>query len=161
MPNLFMEHDLNLAMLYINLRQQVESSQMQLAWQNTRMLELQNLGVQPDAHIAITRNSNTRKAFVEYTAARTSSEEITSKLDKYQSLFERLSPRAIWWMTKDKSTCEWITSIASKHSCGQYLMIAPYQDRTDLLTAPLWVSPVAEGLHAFVKLSISNRVNLT
>ena len=59
-PMLMMNHDLTLSQLYVNAVVECRKYQLALEWQNSRMLELQGLGVQPDGWLKVAANPRHR-----------------------------------------------------------------------------------------------------
>lgn len=96
---IMMGHELTLSELYIEAAILCESRGWTLRWKNTRMLELRELGIQPDAHLKITGEGFERKAFIEFTGVVPNDKELKEKLRGYKPLVEATRTPIIWLTT--------------------------------------------------------------
>ena len=101
-PLLMMHHELTLSQIYTDSRCECDANGVQFEWRNTRMLEMLNLGVQPDAFIKVTR-STSKSAFIEYTDALPKSHELQRKIEGYQSLPTAVQLPILWFVSKESS----------------------------------------------------------
>jgi hypothetical protein len=127
-------HDLTVAKLYVSARLQAQKLGLQMDWRNARMLELDKLGVQPDAWICVSRpqkSTTSVEAYIEFTAQITSRAEIEKKVSQYGGL-EKIN---VLWFTTSKYKERLISEVASG-SFGVGLI----DDAKDWLTAPMWWS---------------------
>ena len=132
--SLMVRHELALSSLYVSAIMQCLQFGWQLVWQNTRMLELQRLGVQPDAYF----QAYNRKAFIEFTAVLPSRSEMQRKLDGYLPLLEQRGGVPILWFTTSKAKLEYLFKTAKGWLYQDYILFGLIEDNNEFLTKPIW-----------------------
>jgi hypothetical protein len=147
-----MEHETTLGNIYTALRVQATKYGLKYAWKNTRMLELENWKVQPDAWLKVKREEKSYSAFVEFTDVLPTNEEMTGKLDGYADLYERIEPAPILWFTTSRTKVNWIRKKITQSPYAPYILVGLIEDVNKFLTAPMWWS-VEDKQVSFVRVS--------
>jgi hypothetical protein len=138
-PMLMMEHELTLARLYVNARLECAGYGWELTWKNARMLELEQLGMQPDAWLAVSSGDKGRQAFLEFTAAMPSASELSGKLERYQAYWERTQdPTAVLWLTTSKRKAQRLLEGIRGCPYRDYFLVGLIEDAGTFLTRRMW-----------------------
>ena len=137
-PMMFMQHELTISRLYVNA--QLESRQLGigLEWKNARMLELEKLGVQPDAWIQVQRGVKSKQAFLEFTAAFPTVAELRGKLAAYEELFLRSQPVQVLWFTTSPAKATRLKACIREVDWHDYFCVALIDEASHFLTRPIW-----------------------
>ncbi|MBC7255924.1 MAG: replication-relaxation family protein [Chloroflexi bacterium] len=146
-PFLMMRHELSLSQLYVNATLECRRHGWQLYWENSRMLELRRLGVQPDAFLRV----GERAAFLEFTAALPTREEMARKMAGYERLLEEVEGRAVvLWLTTSGAKMGQLWQGISKSLYPDYFLLGLIEEAGEFLTRPIWRWCRAEGKVAFL-----------
>jgi hypothetical protein len=139
-PALMMEHELTLARLYVNARLECAHHGWELTWKNARMLELEKLGMQPDAWLSVGHGEKQRQAFLEFTAAMPSASELTGKLERYQAYWERTQDAtAVLWLTTSKRKAQRLLEGIRGCPYRDYFLVGLIEDASLFLTRRMWL----------------------
>jgi hypothetical protein len=133
-----LEHDLTLARIYTAAVKQCRRHHYRLSWMNTRMLELAQLGVQPDAHIHVAGAIGVQEAFVEYTDVVPHFEALTHRLRAYRALWEREHPIPILWFAATRAKLEQLAQVVHSYIYRDYIAVASIQDVNCFITGKVW-----------------------
>ncbi len=108
-PFLMMRHELTLSDLYVSAVLECRKYDWSLTWKNSRMLEMQKLGVQPDAYLKVQGKNGSQEAFLEFTAVLPTKTDLIARLRAYEGLYERMGRTIpILWLTTTRSKLEWL-----------------------------------------------------
>lgn len=130
---LYLDHDIAISSLYVDLKFEAKDHGWRIEWRNARQLELRKLGVQPDAYFRVKGASGGKEAFIEFTAVLPSPSEMKRKLEGYQTLWAKLRPIPVLWLTTTKSK---LNSLANQ--AGEGVLLGLYEDKARLLTGTIW-----------------------
>jgi hypothetical protein len=138
-PQLMMEHELTLAHLYVNARLECRRHGWELAWKNTRMLELDKLGIEPDAWLDVACGSRHHEAFLEFTAAMPVASELSGKLSRYQAYWERTQHRAaVLWLTTTGAKANRLLEGIRASEYRDCFLVGLIEDAGSFLTRRMW-----------------------
>jgi DNA-binding Lrp family transcriptional regulator len=149
-PTLFMDHDLALSGLYVRARQDCVAHGYEYTWRNTRMLELEDLGVQPDAWVRIARGGGSKAAYIEFTAQMPSAAEMNGKLAGYEALFEKAGPTQVLWFTTSRNKQGRLRDRIMGNQYRGFFSLGLIEDARQFLTRPIWWWSESEELVCFV-----------
>lgn len=138
LPSLMMSHELTLSGLYVSAVMQCCSHNLNLEWQNARLLELAKLGVQPDAYLRVSGDAVKRRGLIEFTAVLPSKSEMGKKLAGYKSLLEQRGGVPILWFTTSKSKLEYLLKATKGWLYQDYILFGLIEDCSEFLTKPIW-----------------------
>jgi hypothetical protein len=138
-PALMMRHELTVSRLYVEARLEAARHGWELDWRNARMLELESLGIQPDAWLQVSHRGNAREAFLEFTAAMPSAAELNGKLEGYQRLWERTQrPCAVLWFTTSRVKANRLLEGTRSSLFRDCFLVGLIEDARGFLTRPMW-----------------------
>jgi hypothetical protein len=138
-PGLMMAHDLALSELYVEARLETEGYGWALSWRNARMLELEQLGVQPDAWLLVSSGAGQQEAYLEFTAAMPSAAEISDKLEGYRAHWERSKrPCAVLWLASAQPHAASILETVRTGAYGDCFLVGLIDDARGFLTRRMW-----------------------
>lgn len=140
MPTQFLEHELTLSRLYVEAKVECSSRGWTMEWKNTRMLELEGLHMEPDAHIAVSGMGKI-EAYLEFTHQITGRHVIISKLNAYTG-------KSVLWFTNSEA------KVKTLQNCGVYAVTTV---QPNWLTAPIW--NIGDTKNSWIR-PRTNRVNL-
>ena len=149
-PTLFMEHDLALSRVYVKARLECQAQGYRYEWKNTRMLELEDLGVQPDAWIRLARGQGSKAAFIEFTAQMPDAGEMAAKLAGYEALFDREGPTQVLWFTTSRNKRQRLRDRIMGNPYRGFFCLGLLEEASGFLTRPIWWWSEAEEPVAFV-----------
>ena len=139
-PALMMRHDLTLSRLYVNTRLECRRYGWDLSWKNARLLELEKLGIQPDAWLGVSHKGRTREAFLEFTAAMPNARELSGKLAGYHALWDRArQPVAVLWLTTSRGKANRLLGAIRKKDYRDYYFVGLIEAARSFLTAKMWL----------------------
>ena len=145
-PFLMMRHELTIAKLYVNARQECEKRGWSLRWRNTRMLELQKLAVQPDAWLEVSHGESCRLAYLEFTAVMPDQKELLAKVRAYQALWDKTGdPTPLLWLTTSRNKANHLREAAEQCDYRDYFLVGLLEDAGEFLTKPIWRWSEAPG----------------
>ena len=137
-PALMMGHDLALSQLYVNAALECRQRGWSLEWENTRMIELRRLGVQPDAYLRVTGERVDKRAFIEFTAVMPTREEMRGKLNGYAALEEAMNGVTILWFTTSKGKLEQLYQQVAEWEYADYVLLGLIEEEGEYLTQAMW-----------------------
>lgn len=147
-PALMMRHELTLSRLYVNARIECAAYGWQLQWKNTRMLEMEKLGIEPDAWIGLRGERDQRQAFLEFTAAMPSTSEMESKLTRYQAYWQKQEQALpVLWFTTSRSKANRLLESIRQSEYRDLFLVGQIEDASRFLTKPMWRWGDAEDGH--------------
>ena len=137
-PALMMRHDLSLSRLYVNAQLECRRFCWELAWKNTRELELGGLGIQPDAWLEVSHGKKARQAYLEFTAAMPNAKELSGKLDGYHALWNRTREAiAVLWLTTSRGKANRLLGRIRRSEYRDYF-VGQVEEARSFLTACMW-----------------------
>jgi hypothetical protein len=134
-PALMMGHDLALAQLYVDAVLECRWRGWALHWGNARMLELRELGVQPDAYLRIPEMN--QQAFIEFTSVIPGHAEMKRKLEGYRQLLESLGGVPILWFTLAKGLGQ-LSKRIDEWAYHDWVLLGAIEARNEFLTRKMW-----------------------
>jgi len=138
-PILMMNHELTVSKLYTNARLECREYGWDMRWKNTRMLELERLGVEPDAWIEVTNEDKHRQAFIEFTAAMPTKRELAGKIERYEGYWERTGqPIPVLWLTTSRSKANRLWEGVLQSIYEDYFLVGLIEDAGHFLTRSIW-----------------------
>jgi hypothetical protein len=138
-PGLMMAHELALGELYVEARLEAEAYGWTLAWRNARMLELEGLGVQPDAGLLVSGATAQQEAYLEVTAVMPAAVELAGKLEGYQALWERSGRScAVLWLTHSPPHAARILKAVRRSGYGDCFLVGLIEEARGFLTRRMW-----------------------
>ena len=138
-PALMMRHELTLSRLYVNARLECRRYGWELAWKNTRLLELEKLGVQPDAWLEVSHGKSGRQAFLEFTSAMPNARELSGKLAGYQALWDLTRQAvAVLWLTTSGSKANRLVQAIRRSEYRDYFFVGLIGETSNFLTSSIW-----------------------
>ncbi len=138
-PILMMNHELTVSRLYTNARLECREYGWHMRWRNTRMLELERLGVEPDAWIEVINEDKHRQAFIEFTAAMPTKRELSEKIERYEGYWERTrQPIPVLWLTTSRSKANRLWEGMLQSTYRDYFLVGLIEDAGHFLTRPIW-----------------------
>lgn len=138
-PSLMMAHELALSQLYVEARLEAARCGWELTWKNARVLEMERLGVQPDAWLEVRSTADARDAFLEFTAAMPSAAELAGKLAGYRTLWERTArPCAVLWLTTSRAKADRLLEGVRRSDYRDCFLVGLVEDAPAFLTRPMW-----------------------
>ena len=150
-PHIMMRHELTLSRLYVNARLECARHGWSLRWSNTRMLELEALGVEPDARIEIGDGERSKAAFLEFTAAMPSADELRGKIARYEAYWERTKqPTAVLWLASSRAKVNRLRDGTAKSLYKDYFLHGSIEDARSFLTEAVWWWSESEDQVCFV-----------
>jgi hypothetical protein len=134
-----MAHELALGELYVEARLEAEAYGWTLAWRNARMLELEGLGVQPDAGLLVSGATAQQEAYLEVTAVMPAAVELAGKLEGYQALWERSGRScAVLWLTHSPPHAARILKAVRRSGYGDCFLVGLIEEARGFLTRRMW-----------------------
>ena len=151
-PSLMMRHDLRLSRLYVNLVLECRRYDWGLTWQNSRMLELKRMGVQPDAFLQVRGSRGEKRAFIEYTEAMPSAKEMQAKLSAYEALFAQAGQAIpVLWLTTSRDKMVRLARQAFRSRYKEWFALGLMREGAGpLLTKPMWRTCGSEQAVRFI-----------
>lgn len=147
-PALMMRHELTLARLYVNARLESRQYGWEMTWKNTRMLEMERLGIEPDGWIGLIHGAKTREAYIEFTAALPSAAEMESKLARYQAHWEGTQRGIpVLWLTTAARKANWLLEKIRTSEYRDCYLVGLIEDAGSFLTQRMWRWGDAEDGH--------------
>lgn len=144
---LMMRHELTLSQLYVNAVLECRRHGWTLRWENSRMLELRKLGVQPDAFLQV----GDRAAFLEFTSALPTREEMARKVAGYERLLEAIEGQAVvLWFAANEARMEQLWQGLRQGLYPDYFLLGLIEEAEGFLTRPMWRWCRAEGKVSFI-----------
>ena len=137
-PMLMMHHELALSELYVSTALECRQHGYRLQWKNTRMLELEGLGIQPDAYLRVEGPSRSQTAYLEYTAVMPTRSELAGKLDRYQACFKARGPVMVLWLANSAKKLEHLQAAVREHPCEDWFLFGLIQEARQPLTGAIW-----------------------
>ncbi len=138
-PMLMMRHELTVSRLYVNACLESRRNGWEMSWKNARMLEGEELGIEPDAWLNLSRSGHCREAFIEFTAAMPSAAELKGKLERYQAHWERThAASAVLWFTISRRKANALLEGIRRSPYRDCFLVGLIEDASAFLTAPIW-----------------------
>jgi hypothetical protein len=145
-PFLMMRHDLTLSTLYVNARLDCQRWALIMRWWNERMLQLMNLGFQPDAFVCVEHKGIHRGAFLEFTSVVPPKTELTKKIEAYEQYLEssrwghdlEVDSIGIMWLTTTRSKAQRIWEQVMKSDFRDCFLVGLIEDAGSFLTESMW-----------------------
>ena len=138
-PGLMMAHELALSELYVEARLEAEGYGWALVWRNARLLELEELGVQPDAWLQVRHGGRSQEAYLEMTAAMPAAVELAGKLEGYRALWERGGRScAVLWLTGSSPHAARILRAVRRTAYGDCFLVGLIEEARRFLTRRMW-----------------------
>ena len=138
-PSLMLRHELTLSKLYVNARMECRHHGWDMDWQNTRILERERLGIEPDARIVVINGRKSKQAFIEFTAAMPSAKELANKVEGYEAYWERTQkPVPVLWLTTSRSKINRLREGVLKSVYKDYFLLGLIEDTTRFLSDRIW-----------------------
>ena len=138
-PLLMMNHDLTLSRLYVNARVACKQFSWAMRWKNARLLELEELGVQPDAWIEVTNRDKTKQSFIEFTAVVPTKSELSDRIGRYEEYWERTkTPVPVLWLTTSQSKLNQLRRGVLAATYKDYFLLGLIENVGRFLTGPIW-----------------------
>ncbi len=151
-PALMMQHELTLSGLYVDARLQCREHGWEMAWKNTRALELEDLGMQPDARIEVTHGDKARSAFIEFTAVLPEGRELAGKIARYEHYWEATKQAIpVLWLTTSRRKANGIIAGVHRSEYKDYFLVGLIEDAGQFLTRRMWSWSEAEGMLQWLK----------
>jgi hypothetical protein len=151
-PLLMMSHDLTLSRLYVNARLECASRGWTLRWRNTRLLERQQLGVEPDAWLQVRHGERTREAYVEFTAVMPTRGELASKIARYEAHWEgEERPTPVLWLTTSRSKQNQIQGSILHSVYKAFFLLGLIEESRTFLTGRIWWWSEAAGMVPWIR----------
>jgi len=150
-PVLMMGHDLTLSSLYVDAVLGCRRNGWELHWENSRMLEIGSLGVQPDAYLRVAGKGVSQQAFLELTAVPPTKAEMRDKLDGYRPLLEQMGGCPILWLTTSRHKLEYLKREVAEWLYHDYVLLGLVEERSGFLTKPMWHWSEGEELVRFIR----------
>ena len=134
-----MTHDLTVSWLYVRAVLECRLRQWEMRFKSTRVLELEGLGVQPDAHLTVETPSGIHEAYIEYSDQLPDQTEMKKKLDGYRALWEKTGEGipVLWFTSNDKKATRvvrWLSDFVYK----DYVLVGDVGSAPRFLTARMW-----------------------
>ena len=148
-PTLMMNHELTLSSLYVNAVLECRKYDLKLMWKNARMLEMEKLGIQPDACLEV-EGTQHHEAFLEFTAVMPSKAEMKRKLEGYGELFETHAV-PILWLTTSRSKLNQLRQSILKSPYKDYFALGLIDEAGEFLTRRMWWWSESDEPVEFVK----------
>jgi hypothetical protein len=133
-----MEHDLKLARILVHTICQTANFGVTVEWKNTRMLEMEKLGVQPDAWVSLTRNNKSKQAYIEFTSALPTKEEWKRKINGYELILDSTTP--ILWFTTSNQKINSIQKAVINSPIGSNVLVGLIENVGQFVTGKVWWS---------------------
>ena len=138
-PSLMLRHELTLSRLYVNARLECRECGWDMHWKNTRSLESERLGIEPDARIVVINGRKSKQAFIEFTAAMPSAKELRGKIEGYAAYWERTgSPMPVLWFTTSRSKINRLREGIQKSAYRDYFLVGSIEDAARFLSGRVW-----------------------
>ena len=138
-PGLMMNHELTLSRLYMQAVLECRQRQWRLQWKNARMLELEGLGVQPDAYLCVQGSQTAQEAFIEFTAVMPTKKELTDRLAAYGRLWEaRNKGIPILWFTTSRAKAQLLWDASKTFVYRDYVYVGLSEEQAGFLTRRMW-----------------------
>ena len=146
-PSLMLRHELTLSKLYVNARLECRHHGWDMHWENTRILERERLGIEPDARIVVINGQKSKQAFIEFTAAMPSAKELADKIAAYEAYWERTErPVPVLWFTTSRNKINRLKEGVLKSVYRDYFLLGLIEDAAEFLTGPIWWWSEAEEM---------------
>ena len=146
-PTLMLKHELTLSRLYVNARLECRGYGWDMHWKNTRLLEMERLGIEPDASTEVVNGQRSKQAFIEFTAAMPSAKELSQKVAGYEGYWERTeNPTAVLWLTTSRNKINRLRETVSRSVYKDYYLLALIEDAARFLTGRIWWWSEAEEM---------------
>ena len=137
-PMLMMNHELTLSSLYVKAALECREQSWSFRWKNTRMLELEQLGIEPDAYLCVGGPSQTHEAFVEFTGVVPTRTEMKHKLERYEAFLEEKEPIPVLWLTTSRNKLMSLRRSILKSTYTDYFVLGLVEDASGFLTRRMW-----------------------
>jgi hypothetical protein len=153
-PILMMNHELTLSTLYVNAVLECRKYGLHFRWKNTRMLELDRLGVQPDAYVMV-EGTQKHEAFIEFTAVMPSRSEMKRKLEGYEGLL-KAHPVPVLWLTTSRNKLTQLRQAVLKCYHKDYFALGLIDEAGEFLTKKMWWWSASDEPVEFIKAPTRN-----
>jgi len=138
-PALMMRHELTLSRLYVNARLECRAHGWSMRWKNTRMLEMEKLGLEPDAWIGLSGRRGEREAYVEFTAAMPSQSEMAGKLGRYEDFWSaRDKAVPVLWLSTSRAKTNRLLEAIRRSDYRDCFLVGQIEDAGRWLTGTIW-----------------------
>lgn len=138
-PFLMMNHDLMLSTLYVNARLECERYGWEMGWKNTRMMEMERMGIEPDAWIEVVNGDRSREAFIEFTAVVPTKRDLSARLEGYEEYWERTGkPVPVLWLTTTSSKLGRLCDAIMQATYSDFFLVGLIQDAEQFVTKRIW-----------------------
>ena len=138
-PALMMRHELTLSRLYVNARLECRAHGWSMQWKNTRMLEMERLGLEPDAWIGLSGRRGQREAYVEFTAAMPSHSEMAGKLSRYEDFWAaRDKAVPVLWLSTSRGKANRLLEAIRRSEYRDCFLVGQIEDAGRWLTGTIW-----------------------
>jgi hypothetical protein len=144
-------HDLTLSRLYVNARLECREHGWEMGWSNARVLELEKLGVQPDARITVSRGEKIKQAFIEFTNEPPKEAEMEGKLRGYEQYFDNVMPTVVLWFTTSQNKANQIIKATQGYPYRSYVLVGLVEDASQFISRPIWRWSEAETKVQWIK----------
>lgn len=126
---LWMPHDLTLSRLYVSARLEAQVHGWEVEWKNARVLEVENLGVQPDGWVRVSAHGRSASAYIEFTDEMPKRDELERKLEAYEPINSK-----VLWVTTSETKLKKLKSAVEDPKYAFALI----DDCREWLTGPIW-----------------------
>jgi len=147
----FLYHELTLSKIYTHARLQCQAHNWTLTWRNSRMLEVQDIGLQPDAYLKVAKGQKASEAFIEFTYAITTRDEIRKKIRLYTGYFRAVGFITVLWFTTSRDKAKAIRKLIDDSEHGNYFLVGMVDDISKFLTEKVWWWNESEDRIEFIK----------
>jgi hypothetical protein len=135
-PMLMMEHELALSRLYVD----------------ARLLELLELGIQPDAWIEVRGEQRSKEAYLEFTAVMPTRPELASKIARYEAHWQALAtPIPVLWLTTSRSKLEVLRRGIVNSGYKDFFLFGLMDEAGQFLTQRMWWWSESEEMIQWIK----------
>ena len=146
-PSLMLRHELALSKLYVSACLDCRHHGWDIQWQNTRMVEREGLGIEPDARIVVTNGRRSRQAFIEFTAAMPDAKDLAAKVGGYEAFWQRTgNPIPVLWITTSRHKLTRLREAVMKAVHKDYFLVGLIENAAEFLTSPIWWWSEAEEM---------------
>jgi hypothetical protein len=152
LPMYFMRHELTLSRLYVEARLECRLWGWEMQWRNARMLQLEDLGVRPDAWIKVSHQARSRSAYIEFTNEVPPASEIDKRIGQYVGLWERRGVSTpVLWFAPSAAKANTIGHRIIRNRYREHFLVSLIEDKRQFLTRPIWWWCKSEEPISFIK----------
>ena len=138
-PLLMMKHELTLSRLYVNARCECAQYGWSLEWRNARMLELQKLGLQPDAWLEVKGSQRSKQAYLEFTAVMPTRSELASKVGGYEAHWRAVdAPIPVLWLATSRNALNTLRQGLGSSEYKDYFLFGLVDEAGQFIAQRMW-----------------------